>query len=665
MTFEPLLPSWLAALAALLAVGAAVLCYRRPSVPAALRVAALAILALMLANPVAETVRPGKPRRSEIAIAIDTSGSMATADGDGGVSRYAEARALAERLRGQLITDCDVTIMGLGADGLSSGLPNAPAGDTDYGALASLTGGKRQAAVVIGDGADWSGSSPETVLAKAGLPVHAVAVGSPRLVDNAAISLRPSSPSAEPAQELTLTASVTASPGLRGRRARLVVREGPATAASASAAPTLATRELVLAEHTAIEFGIAPLGVVGARVWRADLTLDAVEATTEDNSAWASVAVVDRSRRIGLLEGRAWWDTAFAVRAWRRDRQWSLSVLHRLGKLNRPSGDLDISSLDAKTLAQLDVLVLGSGIDRMVDAATATRIAAFVDHGGGLLLLAPGPTGVAAIDACTGITWGAADVAATATADDMRLPGLLPAKASIPVRSRAITTLPPQCHLLLGSREQPLVVRHRVGAGWVCQVAMDGVWRWQLGGAGGAGDDAGERFWRQLLRGIVQSDQGALRPERAEVTIGGEVAVWNKADSDEPVRFTDPAGATSIVTPTGGCVRLAANRAGLYRFDQGGSAAVVVCRPRIREQIECGRDDARLMRLAKATGGLCVDAAGLDRIAERIRAVATAEQRGAEERRTRPLITTPWWLAAVAGLLSIEWWWRRRRLGAA
>lgn len=659
MILEPLLPAWVIVGAALAAVAAVITVYRRPDAAAVLRVGTLAVLVLMLANPVIQHEVPQR-RRSAVTIVVDSSGSMATADAAEGATRYASALNAASALRARLAPSHDVNVLGLAGGTLLPATPPSPAGDTGFAPLEELATAnpKPTAVVLLSDGADWSGAQPEIALARARVPVHAFAVGSPRTANNVALRLSTASATVFPGQELGLIAELTATPDLRGGTVRLVVE---ALADDGRASP-IADQRVELAAWSKIELRTTVGEARGGRLWRARIDRLPAEITYDDNEAWAAAQVVEREVKVLVLEGRPGWDTTFAVRAWRRDRQLQVSTTVSLGRTAWRAGSSGdkTSEHKARLFAGVDVLVLGSRVAPLLGADGAAELAGFVDRGGGLLLIGPGPRDVPAVDLLDPCTWMPGEVQAELTADSITIPGLLPAGARAPVTAGLVSELKPQSRLIAGTRERPLVALRRHGSGWVCSANLIGLWRWQLA-PGDGGREPAERFWRQLMRQVAEAPQGRLRPERTAVGAGEDLVVWVQPDSgDQPLIVTDPAGKRREAVPVRDRVQLRADSPGLWRFQRGADRVTMVVTRQAREALEIGRDDARLRRLAERTGGTWGDIADAERLAARL--AGSVIDAGRTQVST-PLITEPWWFLAAFLLLASEWWWRRRRHG--
>ncbi|MCK6491666.1 MAG: hypothetical protein L6R48_25750, partial [Planctomycetes bacterium] len=370
--FDPLLPGWLTVLVIALLAASAAWTYRRGGWPALPRAAAVALAVLMLLGPMwVEPQRQGEPPR--LALVCDSSASMARADAPGGRDRLDAARAALAAAAAAAGPGWKVEHWSL-SDRLVPGSAASASGATSFAALAALAGERAPAAVVFAsDGADPLPDGPEAALAAARIPVFALAVGGATAAANAAVRLDLASPTAFPGQEVEAVAVVSCSPGLAGRQAELRW-SGPG-------APTPAT--VTLADGLRVTHALPAGAAAGEVVWSVELSPLPGEATLADNRADAALRVVDRRLRLAVLEGRPAWDTAFAVRAWRRDRQLEVVARWKLGERVLVSG----GDPAAPPFAGAAVVALGD--DRLLDAATAAELVRFVAGGGGLLLLSP------------------------------------------------------------------------------------------------------------------------------------------------------------------------------------------------------------------------------------------------------------------------------------
>ncbi len=660
MIFAPLLPAWVLLLAAVLVTLAAVAVYRRPSLPAALRLALIVGMILMLANPV-QRVTTSASSEPVLAIVVDTSGSMTTPDGPAGVTRGTAARAAAQLMIAQA-HGWRVVTYGL-ADDLIAPVPRADGGDSDFAALAKLTEAtpRPAAAVLISDGADWINADPETALSAAGIPVHTLGVGTTTAGANTSVELHVPSPQLSPGQDIPLSADVSATPDLIGRQAELVVEavddvEHP--------------RELLRTTVTLAGWLRVPLTVpagdaLGGRLWHASLIPQPGESSVLDNSAWASAQVVDKTLRLLVLEGRPCWDTTFAVRAWRRDRQVQVSTAYIIGKQTWRTGEA-VTPPTAASLAAVDVLVLGQAGGTLLPDPTVLKN--WVDGGGRLLLLGTAATPVAADLDPLAPTAAPRTVDITGGDTDGLLPDKFASQALV-----APATLAAQSRILLGTREQPVIALRRIGGGACCRVNLDGFWRWHLASASGSGTgsgsgsnasggrELGERFCRQLLRSISRTPAGDLWAERLRLAVGDSATLWTRPEAGvTSLLHILPDETTETLKLTDFGTRPRLTQPGCHRFSAGSRVVTVVVEKRLGEQVAVARDDGRLLRLAERTGGESRD---ISEAAALVRGLNVRRSLATGVIRDEPLITERWWLLGLVALAGAEWWIRRRHHG--
>lgn len=653
MIFEPLIPLWATLALAAVVTGLALAASRGAVAPLVLRLGVIALVTAMLANPVREVEQP-VTREPTLIIVADSSGSMTTADAPGGSSRYAQARVAAAHLAAQVDDLYQVTQVGFSHQ-LHTPLPDQAGDDTDFAGLGALVNQapKPAGVVFISDGADWRHSEPDGELARARISVHTLGVGDQRPTTNVSVRLEVASPTVFPGQELPMTVTIAASPDLRGRRVKLDVD----TIGERGQSNALARQEVTLDALVRVPLVDTPSGNKGGRLWRAHIAPVPGEQSSDDNQDFAAAQVVDRSVRVLVFEGQPYWDTTYAVRAWRRDRQLDVATAFGVGKRTWRAGNAAPEQLTSEALTGVDVVVLGQSLDRLgagKDAAEVLR--AFVERGGGLLLLGPGQRLGGALDDLDPIVASGTLTSREISGADAGIPGLLPKDVHLPVRSATGGVLKPQARVLLGTRERPLIASRHRGGGWVCSVNLEGVWNWN---SAGQGRELAERFWRQVLRTLTNTPMGNLRAERLRLGVGEELVVWVQPDGrSQPVTLVHPDRSVREVTVDDDTVRTRLERPGLYRIERGGEQQTVVATLELREQLETARDDARLMRLAAATGGEFADVGDVTRLVERLR---SARLLAGTVKRPEPLVTEPLWFVAVVLLAGLEWWLRRQR----
>jgi hypothetical protein len=613
------------------------------------RLLAIALFALVLHNPV--TVLPPTAGTPRVALVLDASASMAISD-TGTASRAAQAR---QALEGVAAGAGGLTVERFAlSDELHPGWPESgasAAAGTDFSGLARFATGEPPVAVVLAsDGADHGSQAPDADLAAAGVPVYVVAVGGLLPASNAAVRLEAPGPSAFVAQELTLTAVVTATPDLYGRQAE--VRWGDASGERAT---------VTLAAEVRLPIAVAAGTTPGERRWSATLTTPAgaQEATLLDNHAEVAVQVVDRRLRVTVISGQPWWDEAALVRARRRDQQLAVTTSYRVGEhtttTTGPEGELPAG---ADPLANADLIVVGPRASAVLDAAQTARLVEQVTHGCGLMLTAGWRGSEDPLLALDPVLWPDAAEArplAPAVGAAARRLAVLPEGAVLPaVMAAAASSLRPGSEVLLGEPGRPLLTLGRHGAGRVVAVNAAGTWRWAQEDAEISG-----RFWRQLVRAVVADAATSLRPDRARYRVGQTAEVAVPAGYQGEISIAAPDGKTA--RQHGGPLTVALPIAGRWTVTAGSESCSLLVEDDVRELVDTARRDDRLARLAAVTGGAVVTAAQAGELGARL--ARRAALRGTAVPPT-PLITAVWWPLALTFLLGLEWWLRRRRHGA-
>ena len=641
----PLLPAWLVIGLAVILAGGAIALYRRTPLLLSLRLIAVAVLTLVLLNPV-RIPAAGTHDAARLALVLDASASMGLHDG-GAATRLAAARDGLRAAATAAGPRFAIEWWSL-ADLLRAGEPAAAAGGTSFDALAAFAERAPAAIILASDGAERGVRPPDDALAAAGVPVSCIAVGADDDAPNLAIRLDAPSPTAFPGQDLSLTATISCPPAFAGRQAELsLALEGGETT----------RRTITLRDGERLALAVSSGDSAGERVWSAALPAFDGEASALDNISTCAVRVVDTTLRLVVAEGRPWWDSGVAVRAWRRDRQLAAIAHWRAGSRTLATGAAgeETPRADRAALASADLIVLGLEPERILDREAIAAIATAVSEGAGLILLAPGlrDDALAGLDP---VLWSAEpprQITAVAT------PGaspLLPAELlqGLPlVLARGADGLRPGSSVLLGEPGHPLAVLRRHGAGRVIAVNAEGLWRWNLGRE----EDAAGRLWRQLARLAVR-DPGGLSADRPRYRAGQTARL---AAGGKLLTVLAPDQAKRELTLADGAAALLLDQPGLWRIEAGGQRLTLPVETDLRELTDTARRDRRLERLASATGGTVTtpaEAAALGaRLARRAELMADAP-------RPVPLTVAWWWWTLIlVTLLAGEWWLRRTRYG--
>ncbi len=243
------------------------------------------------------------------------------------------------------------------------------------------------------------------------------------------------------------------------------------------------------------------------------------------------------------------------------------------------------------------------------------------------------------------------------------------------LRMAEVTPTPGADVVMTGAEGAPLLIMDRVGKGRVALLASDQVWLWARGFEGG-----GPQL--ELLRRIAHwsMKEPELEEEALEARVSGGLQVLltrrTMQDSAGPLRIAHPDGHTEslALSPAGPgrfVGRWTAPRPGLYRLTDGDLTRVLALGPAAPREFERTiADGAALTPLTKASGGAVTRLSdgvpdlrtvapgrkahgrGVARdwiaITPRDAATVTGLQR-------RPLLPGWAWLVLVAGLILIGW----------
>ncbi|MFI5371545.1 MAG: hypothetical protein ACHQ52_08310 [Candidatus Eisenbacteria bacterium] len=663
-----------------------------------LRALALVALAWLLAQPVLERARAG--RGAQVVVLLDRSASMGLPDGPGdATTRAARAAHAVEALRDAWRGRARITVMPFAARLASDTLPAGADGATALGTAltqlaASPEGQQLDGAVVVSDGVVNAGEDPATAARALGVPVHAVAIGRPGLVDRSVAEVE-ASERARVGVPTPVRVHVRSSEP-RGAPLTVHLAEDGHELGRVTVSAPGPGRESV-AEIRALPFK------PGLAVWTA--AVDPLPGETLVDNDAREVALEVAPGRIGVLVLSAGlnWDLTFLRRALVGDSSLALTTRVREGgawrdlETARPAAPPMGAELRACSVVVLDGLMPGDAgpeFDRAVDA--------FVHAGGGLLVLGGPPPGLTrtrlgvtgrdlaiAPEPSAGVGSGApvptADGRELTQWDDDPARGDRAWRGAAPLTERVAFRPGGGDRVLIATEgsPSPVMSARRIGRGQALYVNGTGFWRWSLSGTDELSADRGRLLWRRLVRWLAEPVQGEplrVRPERW-VTPGGETVRLFASLQDDAFRpiagatlegsardaaghtrtlaFT-PAGAGSYVVslddlpPGRWSVSARATRAGRELGRATGEFAVDRWS---LETAEADPDSSTLAAMTRASGGRIGDAAGVSRWARTLPDAALARVPSQSVR----LWESPWVLGAIVTALSIEWAWRRRR----
>lgn len=303
----------------------------------------------------------------------------------------------------------------------------------------------------------------------------------------------------------------------------------------------------------------------GEQRWRVEFVPDETDLITDNNSALASIEIVDRPVRALYLDGYPRWEQRYLRNLLIREATVeSANLMLAPGRRYQQEGDFEISTIPSspEEWSTYDVVVLGDLAPGVLTPAQIEQIRLFVaEEGGGLVWIGgeshtPRSWWSTSLGALIPFTSSGGSVAAldapaqaAPTSEAERL-GVLqltedgdatwPEELSDPsvgwsalhwVQSLPMSSLKPTARVLATARpigggdETPLVVTMRYGSGRVVYVGTDEIWRWRYG----RGEVLYERFWIQTVRLLARErlDRGSagfrLRAASETVSVGDPV----------------------------------------------------------------------------------------------------------------------------------------------
>jgi hypothetical protein len=383
---------------------------------------------------------------SRVAVLVDTSASMTIADGRPPAeddqaapeSRAAQAAAVLDAggLLGALAARHDVSVWRFDADaerlavipragdteGAAGAEGNAGGAAGDWQAGLEPRGGETRlgealaravedeppgvlaGVVVLSDGADNSGVDPRASglrLAKAGVPVHSLGIGSAALPTNVRLAGVAAPARVFPGDRFAVTAYLQPQ-SLSGRSVRVELAESPADAPDPRPSPssppprTIGSVDVMLGgdgDLVPVRFDVPALEPAGRRRLVVRVVPPPEDRTPEDDSRSVDVEVVDRVTRTLLMAGGPGREFQFMRNVLDRDRSFTADVLPgsaAAGAAPDPRVLTEFPGTD-EALGAYDAIVAFDWDWRSLDAGGQQRLERWVAReSGGLVLVAGG-----------------------------------------------------------------------------------------------------------------------------------------------------------------------------------------------------------------------------------------------------------------------------------
>ena len=457
------------------------------------------------------------------------------------------------------------------ADELSA---QQPVGDSSA-VLASMAGsietlrrsGRTVAgAVLLTDGRDTQPRALQQLVSRAGAagcPVNTVPLGSTWQEADIAVSAPHPFVLAYPGADTQLTARVHCTRmGARQLQVELLDAEGN----------VLQQKSLNSVDGRAQEVHFPLQAQAGE--YRVRVNPQQGESREDNNAARITVRAVNSRIRVFLAEGAPYWDSKFLAQYLREQPVFDVRSVHRLSEkrfYHINTGDDDAMPSETPemptTLEQLsgyDIVVLGKGMERMLDAASVRALRAWVSEQGGILVLARGRCyggRLEGMEELEPFVWGSSPETAEnrlAPAQDGIAAGLfgrlLPGAqhevwASLP----ALDDVWPVQETRPGTRvlavaeggNTPMLGMMRVGLGTVACINGEGLWKWDFYPDARQHGNMYREFWRHFLPWVQTAAEFmpgydlSLHTDRASVQEGEGFSCmlgWRGVGRPEAVR---------------------------------------------------------------------------------------------------------------------------------
>ncbi len=711
---------------------------RRGWLLAGVRAAVLGLLLVCLLRPtlVLSTV---VPRENVVAVLVDDSRSMEIRD-VGGRSRGEVARELAVEGESPLLHELRERFLvrhfrfSAGAERL-----NEPGALTFQGSRTrigpALEHVRREFAsvplagvVLVTDGGDQDPRALEDALLayrSQGIPVHVVGVGAEELDPDVSLD-RVELPGSVLQGSTVLAEAVVSHQGLGGVVVPVEVEEEDGR--------LLASREVELPRGGGSVSVQVPFTVeeAGVRSLRVRVPPQDGEVVPENNHRDVSLRVRGEPEKILYFEGEPRFEVAFLRRALEDDEAVRLVVLQRTAEdrylrlgLENPDELLNGFPTSREELSRYRALILGSVEASYFSSDQLRMIHDFVDRRGGSLLVLGGrrsmaeggyggtplapvfpldPAGDGGRDdpflahvqvrptprgeAHPALHFDVNDEAGGVLAGWDRLPSLTTVNRMGSPRAGATVLLEGEGPEVPGGR-QPVLAFQPYGAGLSAALAVQDTWLWQMHADVPLEDESHQRFWRQLLRWMVQEVPDPVYAEavRTRVAPGEEVELVARVKDEAYLPVNDAWVTARVVDPVGGeeemVLAWGVDRDGQYqgsylperqgpyefhlevRLDSQNQEAPLLRPPPIQVEVGVLDDELRsgamrgelLRRIARETGGEFHEPNSVSGLTQALEHT----DRGTVAEEERDLWDLPVVFLLVVGLLSTEWLVRRRK----
>jgi len=450
------------------------------------------------------------------------------------------------------------------------------------------------------------------------------------------------------------------------------------------------------------------------------------EADVKNNRRSVFVRVVDEKPKVLLVEAEPYWDTRFLLRALHADPNLEVSSLFQLNPtkvfaIQEKTSPDSLEKESVKTafsmprtkedLYQYDCLILGRGIDAVLDSEELKLLRDYVMDRGGSIVFARGKSysgdrpEIANIEPVVWDSQAIKDVRFELTSegrmnpiftfDGKRAPDTvireLPSMVSVTKiqKEKSLSVILAKSKAGTNAQEMAVISYQRYGKGKVMSIGSAGLWRWAfMPESFEQYDDVYQLFWRQMVRWLIDESDFlpgqdiSFRTDRYAYNLGEKVRFVIRAKhvlpaqyqpqitvkplDGEPVKLI-PARQehdseremiyTAFHTPEseGEFEAVLTNNMGQPRED---TARFTVYSDSVETRLVAADRDL-LAQAGRITGGGEIPLAGLKELPSRVRQF---EELSRDKLKPRDIWDRLAVFSLLAGLLAVEWF-ARRRLG--
>jgi len=503
-----------------------------------------------------------------LAVLLDTSASMQTRDAEGmsrfdfAVDRWLTPSRLAS-LRNDYTVELngfDEAVRAISDETLRlSSERTASAGITNLAesvgsTVSKLTHAAGSAVLLISDGRDTQSQPMHPVGQLAGsasIPIYTVALGGPTLARDVALMAVPTQPYLFAGESGTIAVRIAQS-NADHSQTRLHIQEGETQQTfpvAFNGESSVMIQVPIMQDHP---------GHYEYRIW-ADPIPGEIERS--NNAQPVFMEVTAKRLCVLILEGQPYWDTKFLAQSLRKDNRIELT---QITQVTNDSRETLISQEGAETgvpssleeLAHYDVIILGKGIENILDLSTASLLQKYVSERGGRLVFSRGraynPDTSIGQDFAQALSVVEPVVFGEGSLHNQKIlpepAGLLhpslhsgdfpPELLQLPViqKEKAATNVLARTSAsgAIGNRNagQPAIVTMPYNRGVVLAILGEGLWKWGMrSGRADHSDSPFDRFWSDMTRWLaLDSDYHpgkpvSLRLSRRSVGVGETVNV--------------------------------------------------------------------------------------------------------------------------------------------